>query len=168
MSLSNTIVAGNINAGAPDLRSNSGTFTTSGYNLIGDNSTVTATFPAGIPNGNNDYAGTNATPLNAALLVLGGNGGPTPTHALLACSPAVNAGTNVGAPATDQRGVARPLPGGTDPDIGAFQHPWLQVQDGLDYIASYRDLINNIGASAAYLIALHADKIIVGKKPPAA
>ena len=45
------------------------------------------------------------------------NGGLTPTHALLAGSPAINAGTATGAPATDQRNIARL--GATD--IGAFE-----------------------------------------------
>ncbi|MGB8433711.1 MAG: DUF4347 domain-containing protein, partial [Burkholderiales bacterium] len=45
------------------------------------------------------------------------NGGPTKTHALLTGSPAINAGTSLGAPATDQRGGARV--GATD--IGAYE-----------------------------------------------
>jgi len=45
------------------------------------------------------------------------NGGPTKTHALLPGSPAIDAGTSVGAPATDQRGATRV---GT-PDIGAYE-----------------------------------------------
>jgi uncharacterized repeat protein (TIGR01451 family)/CSLREA domain-containing protein len=53
------------------------------------------------------------------------NGGPTDTHALPAGSPAVDAGTNAGCPATDQRGTARPFDGdgnGTPTcDIGAFE-----------------------------------------------
>jgi parallel beta-helix repeat protein len=54
------------------------------------------------------------------------NGGPTPTHALLTGSPAIDSGTNTGAPATDQRGVARPIDGDTDTtaitDIGAYEY----------------------------------------------
>lgn len=45
------------------------------------------------------------------------NGGPTMTHALLAGSAAIDAGTASGAPATDQRGFDRD---GT-PDIGAYE-----------------------------------------------
>jgi hypothetical protein len=45
------------------------------------------------------------------------NGGPTWTMALLPGSPAVDAGTSTGAPATDQRGMARQAA----PDIGAFE-----------------------------------------------
>ena len=47
------------------------------------------------------------------------NGGPTFTHALLHGSPAIDAGNNTGAPATDQRGVPRPQ--GTTCDIGTYE-----------------------------------------------
>jgi hypothetical protein len=46
-------------------------------------------------------------------------GGPTPTMALLAGSPAVDAGLAANCVATDQRGVARPFGAGCD--IGAFE-----------------------------------------------
>jgi CSLREA domain-containing protein len=48
------------------------------------------------------------------------NGGRNQTHALLPGSPAIDAGTNAGCPATDQRGVARPF--GPACDIGAFEY----------------------------------------------
>jgi hypothetical protein len=48
------------------------------------------------------------------------NGGPTFTHALLAGSPAIDAGDPVGAPSEDQRGVPRPQGAGVD--IGAFEY----------------------------------------------
>lgn len=47
------------------------------------------------------------------------NGGMTSTHALLDGSAALDAGTSAGAPAIDQRGVARPQGAGID--IGAFE-----------------------------------------------
>jgi hypothetical protein len=56
---------------------------------------------------------------NPLLGPLANNGGPTRTHALLLGSPAINTGTNVGCPATDQRGVPRPQSGTCD--IGAFE-----------------------------------------------
>lgn len=51
---------------------------------------------------------------------LSGNGGPTETHALLAGSPAIDAGSAAcPPPATDQRGIIRPQGGACD--IGAFE-----------------------------------------------
>jgi len=65
-----------------------------------------------------DHAGdlTNTSPL---LGPLAANGGPTPTQALLPGSPAIDAGDNGSCPATDQRGIARPLGAGCD--IGAYE-----------------------------------------------
>lgn len=54
---------------------------------------------------------------NANLGALANNGGPTQTMSLLTNSPAINSGTNTGAPSTDQRGFARV--GAVD--IGAFE-----------------------------------------------
>jgi uncharacterized repeat protein (TIGR01451 family) len=56
---------------------------------------------------------------NALLAPLGSYGGPTQTYALLPGSPAINAGTSTGAPAADQRGIARPQLVGID--SGAFE-----------------------------------------------
>ncbi|MBI1761889.1 MAG: hypothetical protein HYR56_10680 [Acidobacteria bacterium] len=59
------------------------------------------------------------------LLPLGNYGGATQTHALLATSPAVDAGTTVGAPDIDQRGLARGVngkgSGAAGFDIGAYE-----------------------------------------------
>ena len=60
---------------------------------------------------------TNTNPL---LGPLQNNGGPTPTHALLPGSPAINGGDNAGCPATDQRGITRPQAGICD--IGAYEY----------------------------------------------
>ena len=54
------------------------------------------------------------------LDALADNGGATQTMALGAGSPAIDTGKNTGCPATDQRGVARPV--GTGCDIGAYEH----------------------------------------------
>jgi gliding motility-associated-like protein len=54
---------------------------------------------------------------NPLLSPLANNGGVTPTMALQAGSPAINAGVTTGAPPTDQRGSARV----GAPDIGAFE-----------------------------------------------
>jgi hypothetical protein len=66
---------------------------------------------------------TNASSLNGVnpkLAPLGNFGGPTPTMALLAGSPAIDAADPTAFPATDQRG--RPRPYGPKPDIGAYEY----------------------------------------------
>ena len=50
---------------------------------------------------------------------LADNGGPTQTHALLAGSPAIDAGDDAACPAVDQRGVARPQ--GSHCDTGSVE-----------------------------------------------
>ncbi len=62
---------------------------------------------------------------------LADNGGPTQTHALLAGSPAIDAGSDdCPPPATDQRGVARPQSAACD--IGAFESTPPDVDSDTD------------------------------------
>ncbi len=98
--LKNTIIAASL------LREGNGTVISLGNNLIGDSN--------GFLIGPGDL--TNTNPMLAALA---NNGGPTKTHLLLSGSPAINAGSNTGAPTTDQRGVKRPV--GANTDIGAVE-----------------------------------------------
>jgi len=60
----------------------------------------------------------HADPMVAALA---DNGGPTQTMALVARSPAIDAGANTFCPATDQRGAPRPDDAGSACDLGAFE-----------------------------------------------
>ncbi len=120
--LRNSIVAGNTaldGLGDVDLSSSlapSETITSEGYNIVGVND---GPYSAFVPT-TGDRTGTSASPVVALLGALQDNGGPTPTHALLPGSPAIDAipGCN-DAPAADQRGVARPQFGACD--IGAFE-----------------------------------------------
>ena len=104
MKLLNTIVAGNnTSSTGHDLY---GAFTSSGFNLIGSSQGATGLSI-------NDFQN-----VPADLGPLQDNGGLTLTCALLQGSLAIGAGTSIGAPPADQRGVTRP-PGKCD--IGAFQ-----------------------------------------------
>jgi CSLREA domain-containing protein len=128
LDLGNTIVAGNTGGSPQDILLEGGTVTTAGYNLIGNNSSVAATFPLGNPNANNDIVGTTGALVNPGLAPLGNYGGTTPTHALLFSSPAIDKGNRFGL-TTDQRGLLRPVnlddtayPNAADgSDIGAFE-----------------------------------------------
>ena len=103
VTISNTIVSDNIaNSTNDDVV---GTFSSDGSNLI---QTVS---------GASGFGGGDLTGTSANLVGLANNGGPTQTHALLTGNAAINAGTTSGAPAVDQRGVARD----GMPDIGAFE-----------------------------------------------
>jgi hypothetical protein len=66
---------------------------------------------------------------NPGLLPLGENGGPTPTHALAADSPAIDHGSNPGRLASDQRGAGHPRVFGAGTDIGAFELSQAVVVD---------------------------------------
>lgn len=106
VSLSNTIVSANSDAFVAGTSNCSGTITSLGHNLE-------SAAGCGL-SGPGDLV--SADPLLGALK---DNGGPTFTQALLPGSPAIDAGTNAGCPATDQRGVPRD----STCDIGAFESP---------------------------------------------
>jgi parallel beta-helix repeat protein len=107
ISMVNTIMYGNDDANCGV----GGTLTSLGYNIDGGATCLTPARaqPSDHPN------------TNPLLGPLAKNGGYAPTHALLVGSPAIDAGTNTGCPATDQRGIARPQPAGGKCDIGAYE-----------------------------------------------
>jgi hypothetical protein len=98
----NTIIAGNSAGSEPDLI---GSFSSSGHNLIGNTQ------------GGSGFDPTDLLNVNPLLGPLQDNGGPTKTMALLASSPALNAGDPTQLGIADQRGVVRS--GGVN--IGAYQ-----------------------------------------------
>ncbi|HEY9850582.1 MAG TPA: Calx-beta domain-containing protein [Leptolyngbyaceae cyanobacterium] len=104
----------NLNVSGADV---AGTFSSSGYNLIGNADGGSGFTSTG------DITGTSATLLDPLLASLANYGGSTQTHALLPGSPAIDAGTN--ASATDQRGITRPVSGTAD--IGAFESQGFTV-----------------------------------------
>ncbi|HEV7405236.1 MAG TPA: choice-of-anchor Q domain-containing protein, partial [Chthoniobacteraceae bacterium] len=159
--VNNTIIAGNTGTGGAtaDVNDTNGvTITTDGFNLIGDG-TGSASFVNG---STGDQVGTTANPLDPRLGPLANNGGPTPTHALLAFSPAIDKGKVFGGRTTDQRGLTRPidLPNGTYPnaagsdasDIGALE---AQVEPPLPPYAGVDDAVATTthGATRIYPLA---------------
>jgi hypothetical protein len=104
--LENSILAGNSSATPDDCV---GTITSLDYNLIQGTTGCTIS-------GTTSH---NITGVSPQLAALAANGGPTQTMALLASSPAVDAGNDASCAFTDQRGVARPQ--GLHCDIGAYE-----------------------------------------------
>ena len=122
--LHNTIIAGNTSAagGSTDVR---GTFdASSSHNVIG-----VADGSSNLASGLGTQHGTLAEPLDARLAPLTNNGGRTLTHALLADSPAIDAGDNDQTTAAglivDQAGRPRIVDGNANNmaavDIGAYE-----------------------------------------------
>jgi uncharacterized repeat protein (TIGR01451 family) len=125
VSLKNTLIAGNIDRGeqAPDC---AGNLTSQGHNLLGNSTGCTFSASSG------DQLDPGSHPILGSLA---DNDGPTQTHALLFGSPAIDAGTNIGCPSTDQRGASRPIDGNGDSsavcDIGAFEFPAITLRADL-------------------------------------
>jgi predicted outer membrane repeat protein len=119
VNLYNTIVA-NTTAGGDCYGILGGTFSADPHNFDGDGSCGNATTTAAIKLGS-----------------LASNGGPTQTMALLSGSPAIDAGASC--PATDQRGVARPI--GAACDSGAYEYNPLLLADSF---VSGPDLNDNL------------------------
>ncbi len=107
-----TIVAGNT-GNNPDI---------STQNLVVANKSLIGVADTGfVLTGAGNLTGTKVSPLDPLLDVLASNGGPTQTMALKAGSPAINAGSNVAALTTDQRGVGFVRVTSGTADIGAFE-----------------------------------------------
>lgn len=125
--LDNTLVADNSAPNGPDIF---GSATSAGHNLIGQSDGS-----SGFSNGaQGDLVGTTASPVFPRIGPLAANGGPTQTHALLAGSPAINAGQTT--LATDQRSFARD----SSPDIGSFEFGVAPItQNGPDFVVNSAD-----------------------------
>ena len=107
LSLANTVIGDNEEVGCVVVVNGSGavSLTSGGHNVFTDATCA--------PTGTDQVVG------SALLGPLADNGGPTPTHALLDGSPAIDAADGGLCPSTDQRGVARPQ--GPACDVGAFE-----------------------------------------------
>jgi filamentous hemagglutinin family protein len=123
INVSNSILAGNIapsnseifneeSFNSPEFSANGGVLNSLGFNLVGQNGNAGGFL------------------VSASDIVLGGsidtviaplalNGGQTPNFALVAGSPAIDAGSSAPGVTTDQRGAPRPV--GAANDIGSFE-----------------------------------------------
>ncbi|HMZ20039.1 MAG TPA: choice-of-anchor Q domain-containing protein, partial [Blastocatellia bacterium] len=151
VNVKNSIVAGNAAGTGPDAF---GAFTSQGFNLIGKSNGSTGF------NATGDLTGTIAAPLDPRLGPLADNGGPTQTHGLRGDSPAIDAGTSTGIPATDGRGLGRVIDGNGDntnvPDIGALEVQKLLVTNTNDSgVGSLRQAIVDNNSFGSGLIAFN-------------
>jgi predicted outer membrane repeat protein len=158
VTIRNSIIAGNTDStSANDLFEFSGPLIVSS-SLIGTNvGTGLAETGTAAPDGNGNYVGGSVGgAINPMLAGLADNGGPTPTHALLAGSLALNSGSNTlatnpsngnAALTTDQRGAGFPRIAGGTVDMGAFElgmdfgdapnsYGTLSAQDGAQHLAT--------------------------------
>lgn len=122
LTMDSTIIAGNVAPTGTDVLTDPHSAKNVAYSLIGN--TTSSGITAGTGPGNL---------LNVApqLGPLANNGGPTPTHALLDGSPALNAGSPDIMSGTDQRGAPFVRVAGPRADIGAYER---QIVPGLNLV----------------------------------
>ena len=152
----NSIVAQNIDnadTAAPDLHGSMNTF---GFNLIGDNSTVSGVFPVGQSNANDDWVGSSAAPLDPMLEALAYSGGPTPVHQPMLVSPLLDQG-KCASRITDQRLFQNVQTGFRVVDITNFAN----ADDGCDIGA-----VERFGVSADPVPEANDDSYIAFEDQP--
>jgi CSLREA domain-containing protein len=150
----NSIVARNRAALGPDCSSLGGGasfLVLQGHNLVGDASGCAVLVET--PPAPGDQLGTGDAPIDPRLLPLAQNGGPTPTHALRADSPALEAGSpeepgsgERACEPADQRGTPRPQDfdghGEARCDIGAYEaEPPTPRDDIFEILAFFEESV---------------------------
>ena len=127
VTLSDTILAGNVVGASRQAFDCSGVFTSRGHNLIGFADMSGAVDPLSactMTAARGDQIGSDpAAPIDAKLAPLAANGGFTQTHALLAGSPAINRANSASSacPMDDQRGIIRRRFPADACDVGPFE-----------------------------------------------
>ncbi|MFL5330068.1 MAG: beta strand repeat-containing protein [Gemmataceae bacterium] len=112
--IESTIISGNTATTSPDVYGNS----------VGNSITSTSSLIGKVTNGlvndlGGSITGTLGSPIDAKLDVLANYGGPMPTHALLAGSPALDVGSNPDSLVFDERGSGYLRVSGAGIDMGA-------------------------------------------------
>jgi hypothetical protein len=131
-----------------------GQFVSLGHNLSSDISCANAL---------NDPTDINST--DPMIGTLRDNGGNTWTHALLAESPAVDAGMDLEFPITDQRGISRPF--GSAYDIGAYELTtagnvsWMNAQEITPEDTPLNVYIDKPGLSRWYRFEVHPGQQVI-------
>ncbi len=98
-----------------------------GYNVVGTNACASAALIPGLPNANQDFVGTAASPINPGLGPLSENGGPTLTHLPLPGSSVVDQGS-CPTEINDQRGMQNSSTG-----LRVFDEPGIaNLAEGCD------------------------------------
>jgi hypothetical protein len=161
LTLTNSLIAGNHAAVAPEIENVGSIVNANNFNLFGTNGNAGV---SGFTPGPTDIV--PSVSLTQIMSPLKNNGGPTQTHALVAGSPAIDAGNpngcldSTGAPLpTDQRGFRRNVDGNNDGtarcDIGAVEFAATPVAapvdfdgDGKSDIGIYRDGVWSIMLSS--------------------
>jgi hypothetical protein len=166
--LNSTIVSNNSGSLGPDISNNNGGSISGSYNLV---QTITGySFSSGA---NNIF---NQDPLlakaNDGKPLLQNNGGPTMTIGFTGGSPAMDAGNDANAPATDQRGFNRVVDGPDADttarvDIGAFEAQ-TSVEDITDRSTNEDTQLQftfNLGGSINSVTATSSNTTLVPNNP---
>jgi CSLREA domain-containing protein len=122
LTVTNSTFSGNSASTGGSIYTSAGTVTLRNTLLASSGNNCSGTVTASTDNQATDATCGSATVKTLVELNLGtlqDNGGDTPTVALLIGSSAIDAGNDSYCPATDQRGVARPL--GEHCDVGAYE-----------------------------------------------
>ncbi len=149
LTISNSVVAGNVGGNADIVLFNASTLVSGGFNAIGRVGSLAAAF-----NQAGDQSGTGASPLDPVLSPLSYHGGTVPVHVPLPGSPLLDKGKS--ARATDVRGVPlvdlaiEPAAGGNDADIGAVELSPILVENlSFNDPGSLRQALQNAPAAPA-------------------
>lgn len=151
--LENSIIAHNTDSSgvAPDIDRTTGAThptLTARFNLVRDRTGSGLAFAFPVADGNGNLIGEPGNLINAMLGALINNSGLTRTHALLAGSPAINAGDPAASPPPtfDQRGNPFSRVVGSRIDMGAFE--FVVAQPSMRLLASSdTGMFNNDGVS---------------------